>query len=129
MNVNETLYVGGDFFTLRTPPEWMGTIRVYEVTAAARCTPLRHWFCHDETLQIYVLEGSFGFEVGDRTYTLEKGHLLCVPAGCEYRLQGKSRDVGCKLHIYAPTCAVEDSWRSVTGAIREDDRLKSGNAR
>jgi len=121
MNVNECLYVGDDSFTLKTPEDWVDTNRVYEVTGAPRCTPVPHWFVHNETILVFGLQGSFAFEIDDRIYMLEKDGFLYIPAESKYRLRGKERGIS-KLHVYAPTTAVEDSWREVAVAVKEQQR-------
>ncbi len=85
MNLNESLFVGDDFFTLKTPAEWADTNRVYEITGAPRCTPLRYSFVHSETVQVFILQGSFAFEIEDKTSLLQQGEFLCIPAASKYR--------------------------------------------
>jgi hypothetical protein len=123
MNGNECVYVKDDSFTRKTPDDWTDTHLVYEVTAAPRCMPLPRSFVHDETIQVFCLKGSIAFDVEDKNYALGEGDLLYIPSGSHYQFRCRQFEVS-KLHIYAPSNSVEESWRQVAAALKHQPQRK-----
>jgi quercetin dioxygenase-like cupin family protein len=95
-------WVGGDFITIKvTGKDTQGALAVVETTTAPQLGPPLHVHSReDETF--YVLEGTFQFLVGNRTFTATAGAMLHGPRGIPHTFKNVGNTTGKMVVIATP---------------------------
>lgn len=89
MNIQNRIKVGHDSFTIvKMPSPDSALDYVCDVTATPRSHQYSTYFKHEENVTYETLSGSIFLEVNGHGFTLPKGGIVDIPAGCQYRFHG-----------------------------------------
>ena len=99
-----TISMGPNSITFKVGGEETGgafSMIEYSVAPGFQAPPAMHFHTHESWVG-YILEGVFGFQLGDETVTLSAGSSLLVPKGLPFRWWNAEDKPAKYLAIYFP---------------------------
>jgi DNA-binding transcriptional MerR regulator len=108
---DERVKLGGEANDCKvSAKDTQGAVCVFEFTGGGGGPRHLH---HDQDEWIYVLEGKFNFEVGDKRFRVRAGESVFIPRKVSHAWAGVSEKQGKLIDVYQPAGTMEEFFREL----------------